>query len=90
MKAETHEVQLNLPDGKYIRLTGRELIEWFEETVPILVENNNAESQHLINGILTMMDTISHYSEFISGDDEINEKYCYFNELSGAEEEGIH
>ena len=78
MSRELH-VDIELGDNVIEKLSAKEIAKWVETVVPALLKEETQEPQYLVAGIMSLMDTITGMTEFISSDSELLDSYIEFH-----------
>lgn len=74
-------IQVSVEIGKLAvrRMKTKDLAEWLQEVVPSLANGEEQDSQALLTGIVSLMDSMSEMSEYISSDNKILKEFLDYH-----------
>jgi hypothetical protein len=64
------------------RMKTKDLAEWLQEVVPSLANGEEQDSQALLTGIVSLMDSMTEMSEYISSDSKILKEFLDYHGYS--------
>ena len=81
------QVSVYVGDHGVERMKTSEIAEWLQEVVPALIAGEPQDTKYLLKGVLSIMDSMTEMSEYISSDDKIEQEFLEFH---GYVERDIH